>query len=48
MTLIAILKVGAPPWVFISVFIIWAIVVVGISEYKRRQSTVPESQRRVE
>jgi hypothetical protein len=48
MTLIAILKVGAPPWVFISVFILWAIVVVGISEYKRRQATVLERQHRGE
>jgi hypothetical protein len=48
MTLIAILKVGAPPWIFLSVLITWAIVVVGVSEHKRRQAKVIERQQRSE
>jgi 4-hydroxybenzoate polyprenyltransferase len=48
MTLIAILKVGAPPWIFLSVLITWAIVVVGISEHKRKQAKVIERQQRGE
>jgi len=46
MTLIAILKAGAPPWIFLSVLVTWAIVVVCISEYKRKQAQAIENKRR--
>ncbi len=46
MTLFAILKAGAPPWLFLSVLVTWAIVVVYISEYKRKQAQAVERQRR--
>ena len=48
MTLIATTKIGAAPWIFISVFITWAVVVVGIAEYKRKQAKVIERQSRNE
>ena len=46
MTLIAILMAGAPPWIFLSVLVTWAIVVVCISEYKRKQAQAIENKRR--
>ena len=46
MTLMAVLKAGAPPWLFISVFIAWAVVAVSIGERKRKQAGAFERNHR--